>query len=224
MAQAFADAGDEVVITGRRQDVLAAAASELGGNVSYLRVDASDPTQVEAATATMPDTVDVLINNAGGNTGMAEPSPSSLAEVAAAWQANLSANLISAVLMTSALEPRLSQGGAVISFSSIAAHRPGAAAYGAAKAAVEAWNRTLAHELGTRQITANVIAPGYTEATEFFRDQMTDQRRAALISQTATGRSGTPADMAALAFFLASPAAGQITGQVLHVNGGALTT
>jgi 3-oxoacyl-[acyl-carrier protein] reductase len=224
MAQTFAAAGDQVVITGRRQQVLASAAEELGENVSYCCFDAADPAQVEAATATLPDAVDVLVNNAGGNTDIAAPEPANLAEVAAAWQANLSSNLISAVLMTTALEPRLSRGGAVISFSSIAAHRPGAAAYGAAKAAVEAWNRTLAHELGARQVTANVIAPGYTEATEFFRDRMTDQRRASLVSQTATGRSGTPADIAALAFFLASPAASQITGQVLHVNGGALTT
>lgn len=141
---------------------------------------------------------------------------------AAAWRANLDANVLSAVLVTAALQPRLAAGGAVVNISSIAAHRGGSGSYGAAKAAVEAWNLTLAQELGKDQITANVIAPGYIEATDFFRGRMTPQRRAALLAQTANGRVGTPADIAETVLFLASPAARHITGQILHVNGGAL--
>jgi 3-oxoacyl-[acyl-carrier protein] reductase len=110
----------------------------------------------------------------------------------------------------------------VISISSIAAHRPGAGSYSAAKAAVEAWNLSLAQDLGPDRITANVIAPGFIDGTGFFGSGMTDQRRATLIGQTFTGRAGQPADIAGLALFLASPAASHITGQVLHVNGGAL--
>ncbi|MGA9310820.1 MAG: SDR family oxidoreductase, partial [Pseudonocardiaceae bacterium] len=113
--------------------------------------------------------------------------------------------------------------GAVISISSIAADK-GAGAYGAAKAGLASWNIDLARELGPRGVTANVLSPGYIAETEFFRDQLTDQRRDALIAATFTGRAGTPDDVAGAVAFLASSAARQITGQVLAVNGGARTT
>lgn len=226
VASAFATAGDEVVITGRRPDVLAKTAADLGSSVRPVPFDAADPAQVTAALSDLPPQVHVLVNCAGGNTDIGAPEPAEpadLAGLAAAWRANLDANVLTAVLVTTALRPRLAPGGAVISLSFIAAHRAGAAAYGAAKAAVEAWNLTLAADLGADRITANVIAPGYIEDTEFFRDRMTPRRRTTLIGQTFTGRAGTPADIAGTALFLASPAASHITAQVLHVNGGALS-
>lgn len=222
VAEAFAARGDQVVITGRRKDVLEESAAQLGPGVRAVAFDASDPTQVQAALDALPIEVDVLVNNAGGNTDIGAEPPVGLPGVAAAWRANLDANLLSAVLVTTALQPRLASGGSVVNISSIAAHRGGSGSYGAAKAAVEAWNLTLAQELGKDQITANVIAPGYIEATDFFRGGMTPQRRATLLAQTATGRVGTPADIAETVLFLASPAARHITGQTLHVNGGAL--
>lgn len=222
VAEEFAAQGDHVVITGRREDVLAETAAKLGQNVRSVAFDASDPMQVQAALGALPAQVDVLVNTAGGNTDIGAEPPSDLAGLAAAWRANLDANVLSAVLVTTALRPRLAAGGAVVSISSIAAHRGGSGSYGSAKAAVEAWNLTLAQELGEDKITANVIAPGYIEATEFFRDAMTQQRRSALVAQTANGRAGVPADIAGTVLFLASPAATHITGQTLHVNGGAL--
>lgn len=223
IAAAFAQAGNGVVITGRRPEPLAAAAAAIGGAVTAVPFDAADPAQVERALPELPATVDVLVNTAGGNTDIGASEAVTLAEVAAAWRANLDSNVLSAVLVTAALRPRLARGGAVISFSSIAAHRPAAGSYSAAKAAIEAWNQTLAHEVGTDQITANVIAPGFIDGTEFFRGRMTNERRETLTAQTATGRAGTPADIAATVLFLASPAAQHITGQVIHVNGGALS-
>lgn len=222
VAEAFAGQGDQVVITGRRADVLAATAAAIGPAVRAVPFDASDPAQVEAALADLPDRVDVLVNNAGGNTDFGAAASGDLAGLAASWRANFAANVLSAVLVTAALRPRLAAGGAVVSVSSIAAHRPGSGSYGAAKAAVEAWNLTLAQDLGPDRITANVVAPGFIETTEFFRDRMSDQRRAALIAQTMNGRAGTPADVANAVLFLASPAASHITGQIWHVNGGAL--
>jgi 3-oxoacyl-[acyl-carrier protein] reductase len=222
VAEAFAAGGDQVAITGRRKDVLEETARQLGSNVRAVPFDASDPDQVQAALGDLPRQVDVLVNNAGGNTDIGAEPPADLAGVAAAWRANLDANVLSAVLVTTALRPRLTAGGAVINVSSIAAHRGGSGSYGSAKAAVEAWNLSLAQDLGPDRITANVIVPGYIEGTEFFRGGMTDERRAALIAQTATGRAGAPADIAGTLLFLASPAAGHITGQTLHVNGGAL--
>jgi 3-oxoacyl-[acyl-carrier protein] reductase len=221
IARAFADAGDTVVITGRRSDVLKQTATELGSAVRDVAFDATDPAAVEAALDQLPAHVDVLVHSAGGNTDIGAPTPTSMAELATAWRTNLDANLLSAVLVTAALRDRLVPGGAVINLSSIAAHRGGSGSYGAAKAAVEAWNLTLAQDLGADRITANVIAPGFIEDTEFFRGGMTEQRRSTLISQTVNGRAGSPVDIAATVVFLASPGASHLTGQTLHVNGGA---
>jgi 3-oxoacyl-[acyl-carrier protein] reductase len=221
IAAAFAQQGDQVVITGRRPEPLKLTAEELGANVRGVRFDASDPDEVAQAMTELPDIVNVLVNSAGGNTDIGAPNPASLGDLAAAWRANLDSNLISAVLVTTALRDRLAHGGAIINFSSIAAHRPGAGSYSAAKAAVEAWNLTLAYDVGADRITANVISPGFIDGTEFFRGRMTDERRATLIAQTANGRSGTAGDIAATAVFLASPAASHITAQTINVNGGA---
>ncbi len=223
VAEALTARGDQVVITGRRKDVVEETAASLGPAVRAVAFDASEPRQVAAALDALPRTVDVLVNNAGGNTDIGAAEPADLADLAAAWRANLDANLLSAVLVTEALRPRLAAGGAVVNISSIAAHRGGSGSYGAAKAAVEAWNRALAAELGRDGITANVIAPGFIETTEFFRGRMTEQRRAALVAETMTGRAGAPADIAGAVLFLTSPAATHITGQVWHINGGALT-
>lgn len=128
--------------------------------------------------------------------------------------------MVSAVLVTTALGPRLADQARVVTIGSIAGRR-GGGSYGAAKAAVEAWTADLAFSLGKRGITANVVSPGYVEDTEFFGDAMSEERRAALIGQTANGRAGNPADIAAVVGFLTSPEAGHITGQVVPVNGGA---
>jgi 3-oxoacyl-[acyl-carrier protein] reductase len=136
------------------------------------------------------------------------------------WLADYESNVISAVLVTTALTPRLADQARIVTTGSIAA-RLGGGGYGAAKAAVEAWTADLTRSLGPRGITANVVAPGYVEDTEFFGDTMTDTRRSALIGRTANGRAGTPADVAAGVGFLTSPEAGHVTGQVVPVNGGA---
>jgi 3-oxoacyl-[acyl-carrier protein] reductase len=219
VAAAFAAVGEEVTITGRRESVLAAAATRLG--TRYVAFDACDPAAVSAALDQFPDRVDVLINNAGGNTDFDRepPPPGDLPALLAAWRANLDANLISAVLVTAALEPRLAGQGRVITIGSIAA-RNGAGSYGAAKAAVEAWTADLAADLGPRGITANVVSPGLTLGTEFFRGRLTQERQQRLVSATRNGRAGTTADVAAAVAFLASADAGHITGQVVHVNGG----
>ncbi|MFD3401800.1 SDR family NAD(P)-dependent oxidoreductase [Kribbella sp. NPDC058693] len=217
-AELFRADGDEVVITGRRPDVLAKTAADLGAR--GVVCDATDPKQIEQLVETLPDQVDVLVNNAGGNTDFGRPD-GDLEQLKANWLANLEANLISAVLTTTALASRLTT--AVIHLGSIAGAR-GPGSYGASKAALAMWNADIAAELGPRGITSNVVAPGFTAETEFFQGRLTDQRRETLLQATLTKREGQVGDIAGTIHFLASPAARHLTAQVLHVNGGALIT
>jgi len=148
IAGEFVRSGDQVTITGRRENVLKEAVASLTAGeptTCYACFDAADPAAVSAALAQLPERVDVLVNNAGGNTGFdrAPVADGDLAGLAADWRANLDANLISAVLVTAALTPRFALDARIISFSSIAARR-GAGSYGAAKAAVEAWTADIA--------------------------------------------------------------------------------
>ncbi|MGC5013653.1 SDR family NAD(P)-dependent oxidoreductase [Streptosporangium sp. DT93] len=220
IAEAFAAQGDRVTITGRREQVLEEAAGRLG--VSYAAFNAANPVAVGEALGLLPGRVDVLVNNAGGNTNLDRPpSGEDLMEVAESWWANLNANLLSAVLVTSALVPRLADDGRIVTIGSIAARGTGSGSYGAAKAAVEAWTADLAAELGPRGITANVVSPGLVVETGFFRGRLTGEGVRRRVESTRNGRAGTPRDVAETVRFVASPEAGHLTGQVLHVNGGA---
>jgi 3-oxoacyl-[acyl-carrier protein] reductase len=95
---------------------------------------------------------------------------------------------------------------------------PGQANYAAAKAGIIGFSKSLAREIGSRGITVNVVAPGFIE-TDMTKD-LPEAVRAKMLADTALGRLGSPADIAAAVAFLCSPAAGYITGETLHVNGG----
>jgi len=218
IAAAFREAGDRVTVTGRREGPLTEAATLLGARA--VRFDASDPAEVEAARAELPERVDVLVNNAGGNTDFLRDDRSDLAALDTAWTANFRANLFTAALVTSALADRLADHGRIVTIGSIAAHGSGNS-YGWAKAAVQVWNVDTARNFGSRGITANIVAPGLIVDTEFFHGKLTAERREKLIENTMTKRAGHPGDIAEVVRFLASPEAGHITGQVVPVNGGA---
>ncbi|MFJ2376857.1 SDR family NAD(P)-dependent oxidoreductase [Streptomyces sp. NPDC087769] len=220
-ARLFAEQGETVIVTGRRPGPLHELAAESG--VRALVCDHTDPRALTTLLSELPDRIDVLVNNAGGNTDFDSAGATDLAAYARDFRANLDANLVSAALTTRALDDRLARGGAVVHIGSIAADQ-GAGSYGAAKAGLATWNLDLARALGPRGITANVVSPGYIADTEFFRDRLPEARRTTLVAATATGRAGTPADIATTVAFLASPGARHITGQVLHVNGGAHRT
>lgn len=110
--------------------------------------------------------------------------------------------------------------GRIINVSSVVAHfaNPGQANYSAAKAGIEAFSRSLAKEMGSRQITVNSVAPGFI-ATEM-TDSLSEDLRKKMSDQVALGRLGEPQDIANAVSFLASDKASYITGTVLHVNGG----
>ncbi|NUT10241.1 MAG: SDR family oxidoreductase [Nonomuraea sp.] len=218
-AEAFASLGDHVTITGRREHVLKEAAARLGA--AYVPFDAASPVAVDDALGSLPEHVDVLVNNAGGNTNLERGQSGDLTDVAEAWWANINANLMSAVLVTTALAPRMGKGGRIISIGSIAARGTGSGSYGAAKAAIESWTADLAAELGPKGVTVNVVAPGLVVETEFFRGGLTEEGIRARVDNTRNGRPGTPADVADSVLFLASAGARHVTGQVLHLNGGA---
>ncbi len=110
--------------------------------------------------------------------------------------------------------------GRIISITSVvgAAGNPGQMNYAAAKAGVVGMSKSLAREIGSRNITVNCVAPGFID-TDMTR-ALSEEQRAALLGQIPLARLGAPDDVAAAVGFLASPAAGYITGTVLHVNGG----
>jgi 3-oxoacyl-[acyl-carrier protein] reductase len=138
------------------------------------------------------------------------------------WDAVIETNLASVFRLSKAVLRGMMKArkGRIISIASIVGltGNPGQANYAAAKAGMIAFSKSLAREVGSRNITANIIAPGFID-TDMTR-ALNEAQRAGLSSQIPLGRLGRPADIAAAAAFLASEEAGYITGETLHVNGG----
>ena len=138
------------------------------------------------------------------------------------WDAVLDTNLkavfrMSRAVMRTMMKQRY---GRIISITSVvgAAGNPGQANYAAAKAGVAGMSRALARELGSRGITVNCIAPGFIETD--MTSGLPEEQQKALLGQIPLGHLGKPADIAHAVAFLASPQAGYVTGQEIHVNGG----
>jgi 3-oxoacyl-[acyl-carrier protein] reductase len=233
IAARFAADGAQVFITGRTEKTVAEAAATLDedtpGNVVGVVCDSTDTEQLISLSARLDDGVDVLVNASGG---LVPAPPEDEGEQAAAnpleelretWHAYVAQNVLGAVLTTAAVRDLLGPGSSVISIGSIGAERRGGA-YGAAKAALAAWSAGLSAELGPNGVTVNVVSPGYIESTGFFQGGMTSARHDLLVAETLNRRAGTVEDVAELVFFLAAPGARHITGQTIHVNGGAFTT
>lgn len=226
-ARLFGAEGHRVHIIGRRAKVLEDAAATLNGEFGEDRVVAhaadltvvADVERVAGAVGESGDPVDVLVNNAGGNFGGAGRD-ASLAEIEADYRANFEGNVITAVLLTHALIPQLTRpGGAIVTVSSIAAVR-GPGSYGGAKAYLHAATWEWAASLAVDGIRANVVAPGFTEETEFFGPRMSPEFHASRVGQTLLKKAGTPEEIAEAIKYLAG--ATNVTGEILHINGGAV--
>jgi 3-oxoacyl-[acyl-carrier protein] reductase len=217
----LAGEGYDVLIVGRRADVLTDAVKWIGPQATAVPADISDPAQIPPVVAAVGDRpLDVLVNNAGAYVA---GQSSTLEQVAAHWQANFESNVLTAVLMTTALLPSLRRpGGRIILTSSIAAQKGGGGPYSAAKAALHGYVLDLATDLGDQGITANVISPGYVTDSEFFAGRMTLAGHETRIDATLVKQAGTPSDIAEAVRWLTGPGGGYVTGQIINVNGGSV--
>ncbi len=225
IAASLLEDGCEVVLLGRRDDVLADAARSLSGlgEVGVQRVDLSEPAEVEIAMSAVIErfdgVIDVVVANAGRPPTRSGPDLGSQRD---AWMDTLAGNTITTVLLVEAVRSHLSDTGRLIFISSAGALGPGGGAYGAAKAALHGWMYDLAVELGPAGVTCNVVAPGFIDQTELFGNRLSDERRAGFVERTLVKRVGLPADVAECVRWLAAPGSGYVTAQVIGVDGGAL--
>lgn len=219
-ARALHQAGAVVGLHGTRVEKLEALAAELGERVKLFPANLSDRDEVKAlgqkAEAEL-EGVDILVNNAGITRDglfvrMSDED----------WDAVLEVNLGAVFRLTRELtHPMMRRRfGRIVNISSVVGvtGNPGQANYCASKAGLIGLSKSLAQEIATRNITVNCIAPGFIESA--MTDKLNDKQKEAIMSAIPMRKMGTGADIAAAVVYLASDAAGYVTGQTLHVNGG----
>ncbi|MEZ5114721.1 MAG: SDR family NAD(P)-dependent oxidoreductase [Candidatus Nanopelagicales bacterium] len=226
MAVAMAEAGADVALLARdaaRLGEVAAEVEALGRTAVVLPCDVTDAEALGAAVAGAIEGlghVDVLVNNAGGNSFSMPLQGMRFS----GWEKTFRLNLDSVVHATQALLPHLLQRktGAIINVSSVAGLRgaPMMSHYGAAKAALLSLTQSLAVETAWAGIRVNALVPGWieTDLTDFLRASSDAEK--GTLSRVPMGRWGRPEEIAEPAVFLASDAAGFMTGQMLVVDGG----
>ena len=199
---------------------ISAALSAAGAQGRGLVMDVRDTAQVESVIDMVEKefgSVYVLVNNAGitrDNLAMRMKDEE--------WDMVIETNLKSVFRLSRAVMRGMmkARAGRIINLSSVVGHagNAGQANYCASKAGVSGMSRSMARELGSRNITVNCVAPGFIDTA--MTKALEEKQRAALVANVPLGRLGTPEDVAAAVGFLASPAAAYITGTTIHVNGG----
>jgi 3-oxoacyl-[acyl-carrier protein] reductase len=215
IAQELARAGASVVVGYRTgKDEAEALASELGGRA--VQADVSSPEDAKRLVAEAGD-VDVLVNNAGLTRDgvLARMSDED-------WRTVLDTNLSSVFYTCRAVtRPMMKKrSGAIVNVSSIVGVHGnwGQTNYAASKAGIIGFTKSLARELGSRGVRANVVAPGYVKTQ--LTDVLPEDATKAMLDNTPLGRLGDPEDVAGAVRFLCSDDASFITGEVLLVDGG----
>ena len=221
IARHLADDGWSVVGTATSPagaESITAALTGLGGRGVVLNV--TDPASVQAVLEDVQaheGPIEVLVNNAGitrDNLLMRMKDEE--------WDSIIETNLSAAARLTQkVLKPMMKlRRGRIILIGSVvgSSGNAGQTNYAAAKAGLAGFARSLAREVGSRNITVNTVAPGFID-TDMTRD-LPDATRTKLLEGIPLGRLGEPAEIAAVVAFLASPGAAYVTGETLHVNGG----
>ena len=224
IAKALASRGANIILSGTRQQVLEDVASQLvlsaDQKAEVITADLSDPeaakTLIEQAGASV-GAVDILVNNAGmARDGLLMRMKDE------DWQSVLDINLTSVMrLSRAALRGMMkARWGRIIQISSIVGYtgNPGQTNYAASKAGMTGFTKSLALEVASRGVTANVVAPGFIQTA--MTDALTEDHRAELVKKVPAGVMGQVEDIAAAVVYLASPEASYVTGATLHVNGG----
>jgi 3-oxoacyl-[acyl-carrier protein] reductase len=222
IANALAAAGATVVGTATSENGAAAITETLGANGRGLVLNIADDESVQAAIKEMQGnegSPTILINNAGitrDNLLMRMKSDE--------WEDVISTNLSGAYRVSKACLRGMMKAkkGRIISIASVIGvmGNAGQANYAAAKAGIIGFSKSLAREIGSRNITVNVVAPGFID-TDMTRVLPEDQRDS-MLAQVPLGRLGEGEDIANAVVFLASAGGAYVTGETLHVNGGML--
>jgi 3-oxoacyl-[acyl-carrier protein] reductase len=208
-------AGASVVVGYRSgRDEAEEVAAEIDGRA--VQADVSDPESARSLVEAAGD-IDILVNNAGiTRDGLIARMTDE------DWRDVLDTNLSSMFYTCrAAARPMMKRrGGAIVNVSSIVGvhGNPGQTNYAAAKAGIIGFTKSLARELGSRGVRANVVAPGYV--TTQLTDVLPEEARLAMLTATPLGRLGDPGDVAGAVRFLCSDEASFITGDVLLVDGG----
>ncbi|MCS1408286.1 MAG: 3-oxoacyl-[acyl-carrier-protein] reductase FabG [Verrucomicrobia subdivision 3 bacterium] len=223
IAMGFAAEGADVVCVSRRLENAERAAQgvkDLGRNGWAFAIDVSDASAIDAGVKVIfgeIGRIDVLVNNAGVTRDGLLMRMSE-----ADWDLVLNTNLKGAFLLTKAFSrPFMKQRkGRIINIGSVIGliGNAGQVNYAASKAGLIGMTKSVARELASRGVTANVIAPGFVQ-TEMTAELKEEQKRA-ILDGIPLGHMGEPEDIAQAALFLAGPGARYITGQVLTVDGG----
>ncbi|HEV8232570.1 MAG TPA: 3-oxoacyl-[acyl-carrier-protein] reductase [Thermoanaerobaculia bacterium] len=223
IARRLASEGATLLAAARSTSALDRVVSDIsaaGGRARVIALDVSDPTSIDAAMKSALEEhgqIDVLVNNAG----ISEDNLI-LRMSREAWDRVLSTNLTGAFLLTQAAVKGMVRRryGRIVNVTSVVGlmGNAGQANYAAAKAGLIGLTRSVARELGSRNITCNAVAPGFIATA--MTDRMSEQARESLSGQIPLQRLGHPEDVSTAVAFLASEEAGYITGAVLNVSGG----
>jgi 3-oxoacyl-[acyl-carrier protein] reductase len=201
-------------------DRVVAEISSAGGAARAVALDVSETASIDAAVKSALEEhgqIDVLVNNAG----IAEDNLI-LRMSREAWDRVLATNLTGAFLLTQAVVKGMVRRryGRIVNVTSVVGlmGNAGQANYASAKAGLIGLTKSIARELGSRNVTCNAVAPGFI--TTAMTDRMTAEARETLSAQIPLQRLGSPEDVASAVAYLASEEAGYVTGTVLNVSGG----